>query len=211
MSWTIIGETRKKGKKYYKCRCDCGVVKDVYYRSVEKGFSTSCGCVRSELTRNRVKDLTGERFGKLVVLNRDLSRDGAYWNCKCDCGVVKSIKGTSLTKKKEPTRSCGCDWIAAVKVVGSNTIAKNSERQIARNVEYHTNFQVICKEEPHKNNTSGYKGVSWDRVREKWSVYIQVHGKRIFLGRYADKEIAIEVRKEAEKLYFEPLIESLRY
>lgn len=50
------------------------------------------------------QNLTGKRFGKLVVLRIDegRSKDGkVYWFCKCDCGSnEKSICSTSLTRKK---------------------------------------------------------------------------------------------------------------
>ena len=51
------------------------------------------------------------------------------------------------------------------------------------------------------NNTSGYKGVSWNKRRNKWEVYINVNKKRIKLGYYDDLEEAIKVRKEAEIKY----------
>lgn len=58
----------------------------------------------------KYKDLTGQRFGKLLVLERDLSKTGgaAYWICQCDCGTIKSIRGGNLTTNTKPTRSCGC-------------------------------------------------------------------------------------------------------
>lgn len=57
-----------------------------------------------------VKDLSGQKFGRLTVLNRDLTKKGgaAYWICQCDCGTIKSIRGTNLTATINPTRSCGC-------------------------------------------------------------------------------------------------------
>lgn len=57
------------------------------------------------------KDLTGMRFGKLVVLYVDEERSGngkVYWWCRCDCGNLKSIQSTSLTRKKNGVKSCGC-------------------------------------------------------------------------------------------------------
>jgi hypothetical protein len=55
-------------------------------------------------------DLTGKRFGRLVVLNFDKEkrRDNYkyYWICKCDCGNIKSICGGSL--KNGLSKSCGC-------------------------------------------------------------------------------------------------------
>lgn len=36
------------------------------------------------------------------------------------------------------------------------------------------------------NNTSGYKGVSWYGIRNKWRVRIKVRGKQILVGFFAD-------------------------
>ena len=46
-----------------------------------------------------------------------------------------------------------------------------------------------------KNNTSGYKGVSWDKNANKWSV--RLHNK--YLGLYNSLEEAVKVSKEFDK------------
>lgn len=201
--WTVIGEVRKNGRKYYECRCDCGTVKAVYYQSIVTGDSQSCGCLARELMKGRAEDLTGRRFGKLVVLSRDV-RNG-YWICECDCGNRKSIRGNSLTMKNG-TRSCGCIQRGVAAGVGTRTVAKNTAARIATNVAYHTNFSVIESAKLPKNNTSGRKGVWWDKSREMWAAYIQVHGSRVHLGRYHKFEDAVKARIEAEEKYFDPLI-----
>jgi hypothetical protein len=61
----------------------------------------------------KAKDLTGQRFGRLIVLSQGPTRQGpgiksewTQWWCLCDCGVEK-LKGRSeLIKGK--TKSCGC-------------------------------------------------------------------------------------------------------
>ena len=53
------------------------------------------------------KDLTGQRFGKLVVLEFVPTADQAsYWKCECDCGNTRNIRGSRLITGK--TVSCGC-------------------------------------------------------------------------------------------------------
>lgn len=201
--WTVIGETRKNGKKYYTCRCECGTVKDVYYRSLEMGVSRSCGCLRTELSHDKAEDLTGRRIGKLKVIGKDESRP-RYWICECECGNRKSIVAHSL--QCEATLSCGCIQRGIASKTGTRTVAKNAEKQITMNKSYHTNFQVIESNKLPKNNSSGHKGISWDKSRSLWSAYIQVHGKKIHLGRFADLEEAVKARIRAEETYFEPLI-----
>ena len=53
-------------------------------------------------------DLTGKRFGKLVVLSRAKNnKDGrAMWLCACDCGNERIVSGKSL--RNGHTQSCGC-------------------------------------------------------------------------------------------------------
>ena len=51
-------------------------------------------------------DLTGEVFGRLTVLERDITRKGTYWKCQCECGKIKSVLGSNL--RRGVTQSCGC-------------------------------------------------------------------------------------------------------
>ena len=54
-----------------------------------------------------------------------------------------------------------------------------------------------------RNNTSGYKGVSWYKNSNKWLSYIDIQSKRICLGYFSVKEKAIEARKQAENFYLQ--------
>ena len=52
------------------------------------------------------------------------------------------------------------------------------------------------------NNTSGYKGVSWNKGCNKWLSQIKLEGKRIHLGYFDNLEEAAEVvRKAREELH----------
>ena len=53
-------------------------------------------------------DLTGQRFGRLVVIKRDNNDNSkrVRWLCKCDCGKEVSVLGLNLYRPH--TRSCGC-------------------------------------------------------------------------------------------------------
>lgn len=60
-------------------------------------------------------DLTGQRFGRLLVLREDtepyLSPGGKptrRWICRCDCGREVSVLQNALTASHHGTRSCGC-------------------------------------------------------------------------------------------------------
>ncbi len=52
-------------------------------------------------------DITGQRFGKLVVLGKGESKGPGRtaWRCRCDCGNEKTIRGDAL--KSGSAKSCG--------------------------------------------------------------------------------------------------------
>ena len=64
------------------------------------------------MARGTFDNLTGKRFGKLVVLERveDHISSGGYrypkWRCACDCGNEIDVISTRL--KSNMTKSCGC-------------------------------------------------------------------------------------------------------
>lgn len=68
---------------------------------------------------SKLIDLTGQRFGRLTVLEKDenrKSKTGSYWVCKCDCGNIKSVRSASL--REGAIRSCGCyrkDFLSELK------------------------------------------------------------------------------------------------
>lgn len=54
-----------------------------------------------------IKDITGERFGRLVALKHVGSENNrALWMCVCDCGKVVVTSGFSLRQGEK--KSCGC-------------------------------------------------------------------------------------------------------
>ena len=58
---------------------------------------------------SKLIDLTGKRFGRLVVIGKSLKRSkhrNTYWFCQCDCGEITCIMASSL--RFGNTQSCGC-------------------------------------------------------------------------------------------------------
>lgn len=78
---------RKNGYTVWKCRCDCGGEILLDTRCLQRRSVRDCGCLSK--VKAGQKDLSGQRFGKLVCLKptEDRSRDGGViWRCRCDCG-----------------------------------------------------------------------------------------------------------------------------
>lgn len=54
------------------------------------------------------KDITGQRFGKVVAISPATQNPDGRWNwlCQCDCGIQFVTRSASLLSGG--TKSCGC-------------------------------------------------------------------------------------------------------
>lgn len=105
--WLVLerGHTSKQGVIHWLCFCSCGLIKEIAGYTLRNGSSVSCGCARSNKYHTR---LVGKRFGRLEVFSFSHldSHRQAFWLTKCDCGNIKTILGTNLTRGI--AQSCGC-------------------------------------------------------------------------------------------------------
>lgn len=100
---------KQKDRIYWKCICDCGNDCIADGAKLRNGKKTHCGCVKH--TPSNFKDLTGQRFGTLIVIKRvdDLlhsNRKKVKWLCQCDCGNETIVESSNLTSGH--TKGCGC-------------------------------------------------------------------------------------------------------
>ena len=101
-------ERSLSGNIRWFCRCDCGNDRVVVGSELINGHTKSCGCWSREKAKDLCDDLTGLRFGRLVVVDRCGSdkRGRAKWLCRCDCGGETKSMGFTLRGGK--AKSCGC-------------------------------------------------------------------------------------------------------
>ncbi len=60
-------------------------------------------------TYRKFIDLEGRTLGRWTVLGFMGTVLGhRFWCCKCSCGTVRRVSGSSLLHPKEPSTSCGC-------------------------------------------------------------------------------------------------------
>lgn len=106
---TVISLSEKRGKLgalYYDCKCDCGKTVSIQAGNLKtRQYISHRGCPLKDATT--LKDLTGERFGRLTVIRRTGKDErGVLWECLCDCGNTKIVVGKNLRSGR--TQSCGC-------------------------------------------------------------------------------------------------------
>ena len=157
----VVKRASNQNKKvFWECKCDCGNTIIVRSDQLIRGITKSCGCLHKEtaakIGHNNFKDLTGQRFGRLVAIQpiKSLSNSKYYWLCQCDCGNTIEVIGTSLTSGN--TRSCGC-----IKSIGETNIAlllselkipfKREYRIFDKEKEYRFDFAILDNNNNIKN------------------------------------------------------------
>lgn len=105
---------------------------------------------------SKTKDMTGQRFGMLVVLRREGSNsDGlALWRCRCDCGNECVVAGANM--RKGNTKSCGCMIIKSTKA-RMTTHGKSQTRLYAV---WKAMIQRCCNPADKNYNRYGGRGIS---------------------------------------------------
>ena len=108
-----VKSNTKNRSATWRCKCSCGAITDVIAPNLKSGHTLSCGCLQREKTsESRFIDETGNRYGRLTVLQRAedyMSPKGfvtPMWLCMCDCGNQTTVNVNSL--RKGVTISCGC-------------------------------------------------------------------------------------------------------
>ena len=110
-----------------------------------------------------------------------ITHNNKKYNIKCS-RVILLLHNGYLTKNKEVDHKDGNSLNNKVNNLRESTLAQNKHnRKIS------------------KNNTSGHKGVYWNKASGKWMVRINANGKSYYFGTYVNKEDAIKVAIAARK------------
>jgi len=96
-----------------------------------------------------IKDLTGKRFGRLIVVTRLREGIHTFYICNCDCGKTTKVFHGSLTQGA--TKSCGC--------LKAEVTAERNRRNIIHG-ESHTSLYHLWRTMINRccnTNATGYK------------------------------------------------------
>ena len=198
---TVIAPAENiNGRTAWRCRCDCGKTVVVKTKYLTNGDTTSCGHVH-------IPDLTGQRFGRLVVVKPTGGKSTNYnreWLCQCDCGGTKIV--TTHDLRAGFVKSCGCLYNERQADKGQRL----GDYIIENHIKDGTQVKLIASKKLRTDNKSGIRGVSWDKTRHKWVAQLRFQGKNHNLGRYDNIADAKTAREKAEEKYFKPAIEKYK-
>lgn len=199
--------------RYYKYNCNCKNCGHTFIdssqrimRYVRENSCPECSKRKKQVERGREAEKhIGEHYGELEIIgyaglmraSKKQTYSTPYMSCKCHkCGSLTEIPLARLTSGQ--ANECvhcvrkyldkGREW-AKEYAQGGSSILNVIERGI------------------NKNNSSGYKGVSWHKESQKWRAYITFQRKQYNLGFYEKLEDAISARRSGEKEIFDNFIE----
>lgn len=178
-----------RGQRRWLCKCDCGGEHIATTGNLRGGRTTNCGCKKSP-------DLTGKVFGKLTVLGRSDKRNprGArttpMWECRCECGAI-TYKATDTLTNPEESMCKACQGLYAAET------ARKSAGFVGG-----TQITKLRNMEPTAANTSGCRGVYYEKKTNKYRARLKFKGKIMNFGTYARFEDAVVARKRAEEEYY---------
>lgn len=106
-SRTVLRRVYVSGPVQWLVRCDCGKEDVVPSSRLRNGGGKACRkCGRATFTK--LIDLTGQRFGKWVVLSLANKNARSIWNVVCDCGRLGKVGGQGLRGgRSQSCKACG--------------------------------------------------------------------------------------------------------
>lgn len=152
------------------------------------------------------KDLTGQRYGRLTVVEfAGTAKNGnAQWLCQCDCGNTAVVDGYRL--RRGTTTSCGCyrrEYMSKAIRENPKTVAQMGQKAQFKATEG-VNITAVTK--LRSTNRSGVIGVSFDRQSGKWNARLFLKGRLVLNKQFLNFEEAVRARHQAERRYLDPLL-----
>ena len=109
------------------------------------------------------KDLTGQRFGRLTVIQFDCTQGHmSKWLCKCDCGGTKSVRSDHLTAGH--TKSCGCMELENMETFGGHNRTLRADHK-RLDLVYRAMLNRCYHEKTRNYKNYGGRGI---RVCDEW-------------------------------------------
>ncbi len=113
-----------------------------------------------------------------------------------------AVRGINGQGQDAPTVRMHREIMEAKKGQIVDHIDGNSLNNQRSNLRFCTTRENALNSKHRINNTSGYRGVSWNKQIEKWSVDLWYYGKKVHMGYFIDKERAVDAYKKAAKEHY---------
>lgn len=127
---------------------------------------------------------------------------GSKVGALCKCGPSRGYIYIGVDRKKY--RAHRLAWFYVTGEWPDEIDHINRERADNRwaNLRAATRSQNNINGSRHRNNTSGFKGVSWVARVNRWRAYVSIDGKQSHLGYFKEMSDAVAARQRAAEYHF---------
>lgn len=225
----VVEKTKdKNGRTIWKCLCDCQADKQIdeikwTYATTNqlrrglvpglKGSKKSCGCLHKEIS-----SINGKKNKKYNKYNVDSYDYGIGWTYDgyefyFDLEDYDLIKQYCWHKHQDGyLRTCYETIDRHNKYIMMHQLLTNTKECDHKDGNPANNRRDNLRPSNHmknmknlklyKSNTSGHKGITFNKAMQKYQVYITYDKHRLHLGFFENYEDAVKVREAAEQKYF---------
>lgn len=166
----------EKGRSFWICLCHkCGkeCVRSRRFLVSRSKDHPDCGCTYAAIKEEKCRDLSGETFGRIKVLQQAENNGEKYKRTKlylCQCLVCGKERIMPSTEIKTNMASCGCLRYQ------SDEMKRRSKLGVAVNVQDGAHVSLLKRKGANKNSKTGVRGV-YPRRDGTYECSVQVAGK----------------------------------
>jgi hypothetical protein len=175
-------ETSSYKKRFGLYKCHCGAEFETHTASVKNGDCKSCGCHRVLSTKERE---TKHGMSKHPLYNTWKEMIKRTTNPKIKDFANYVGRGIKVSDRWQNVENFISDMYPSYQINLTLDRRDNDKGYSIENCRWATkSVQARNTRKIISTNTSGYRGVSWDKTKNKWIAQISVNYKNIRLGRY---------------------------
>ena len=196
--WTVV-EFRgwRPGGAYFLCRCCCGHESEVPIGNLIRGTSKSCGkCekpwIEEERSHYRYHCVGGDSF-IFSPCDLELAKTGRWCVNAQGYAVRDDFKSNKEHFAREALQAKQNEFV--------DHISMQTRDERRENLRICTWSENNCNKKLQSNNTSGYKGVSYNRASGKYMASLWKDGKHYYGGIHTTKEAAARAYDELAREY----------
>lgn len=196
-------DTKGNHRTQFICKCDCGNENPIIVlgSNLKRNNTKSCGCLQKEMASKLNQKYNSFDLKGNYGVGFDCNRKEFYFDkedynkIKDYCWVIDVYGYVVSSNNKIRMHRLLLNAPSETQIDHIDGIRHNNKKN---NLRLATSQQNAFNAGLKQDNKSGYKGVSWNKNRNKWVSTITKNGKTIYLGLFKDINDAINVRKEAE-------------
>ena len=189
-------KTDKSRQKFWWCRCSCGNEKEIGGHSLRRGAIVSCGCFgksqrkKSNTIHGKWKSAEYKTWDSMI--QRCTNPNRVSYKNYGGRGIEVCIAWFDFER-------FFCDMGEKPSVNYSIERINNDLGYYKENCRWATSSEQSQNTRIFKTNTSGMRGVSWNKRKNKWRAFISHDRQQNHLGYFDTKQLAHEARQIAEK------------